>query len=327
MTAVRPEFRVDIYVPERGALVFGTAPCRVPGCVRQPRTRGLCKGHYYQWKAAGRPGIEEFAATASPKGLGRKELTVCVVPGCRYGGAAGACRPSPGVLGTCGKPDRTAVAGWTRPCSRSRPPGLRAVLLHTVDAGHAHGSASTTDRAGRRWAGRPSSEFAVLCESYGDDRFDFRPLGDRRQLKLELQYALQCRNDERQVKTPAAVGTPGHHAGRGQPGGPRCWTGHPGAVERVLRRPPRGQARGRTGSSRSSATPRPPGRPAPGQRLEAEFPRDVWELRRLGIEGRKRLRFDGIPAALAAPPGRNGSPAGGSVSAAARSRPTWTSRR
>ena len=32
-----------------------------------------------------------------------------------------------------------------------------------------------------------------------------------------------------------------------------------------------------------------------GSGWEAEFPRDVWELRRLGVEGRKRLRFDGIP--------------------------------
>jgi integrase len=32
-----------------------------------------------------------------------------------------------------------------------------------------------------------------------------------------------------------------------------------------------------------------------GSGWEAEFPRDVWELRRLGIEGRKRLRFDAIP--------------------------------
>ena len=27
---------------------------------------------------------------------------------------------------------------------------------------------------------------------------------------------------------------------------------------------------------------------------ETEFGRDIWELRRLGAEGRKRLRFDGI---------------------------------
>ena len=59
-------FGVDIRVPQRGALVFDAAPCRVPGCVRQPRTSGLCKGHYYQWTDAGRPDIEAFAATASP---------------------------------------------------------------------------------------------------------------------------------------------------------------------------------------------------------------------------------------------------------------------
>jgi hypothetical protein len=82
MACVRLEFRVDILVPERGGLVFDTAPCRVPGCVRQPRTRGLCKGHYYKWKDEGRPDIEAFTATASPEGLGRKELTVCVAPGC-----------------------------------------------------------------------------------------------------------------------------------------------------------------------------------------------------------------------------------------------------
>ncbi len=65
MASVRPEFRVDILIPGRGALVFDTAPCRVPGCVRQPRTRGLCKGHYYKWKDQGRPDIEVFAATAA----------------------------------------------------------------------------------------------------------------------------------------------------------------------------------------------------------------------------------------------------------------------
>ena len=86
MAAVRPEFRAGILVPERGALVFDVAPCRVPGCVRQPRTRGLCKGHYNSWVAQGRPDLDGFAATASPEGLGRKELTVCVVTGCRFGG-------------------------------------------------------------------------------------------------------------------------------------------------------------------------------------------------------------------------------------------------
>ena len=48
----------------------------------------------------------------------------------------------------------------------------------------------------------------MLCESYGDDRFDFRALAGRRQLKLELQYALQCRHDDRQIKTRAASARP-----------------------------------------------------------------------------------------------------------------------
>ena len=109
MTAVRPEFRADIYVPERGALVFGTAPCRVAGCVRQPRSRGLCKGHYYKWKDEGRPDIEAFAAMASPEGLGRRELTACVVPGCRFGGTRrGLCVRHQGFWERAGKPDRAA---------------------------------------------------------------------------------------------------------------------------------------------------------------------------------------------------------------------------
>jgi hypothetical protein len=68
-----------------------------------------------------------------------------------------------------------------------------------------------------RWhaVGRPDiDEFVVLCESYGDDRFDFRVLGDRRQLKLELQYALQRRHDERMVNKPSAAGSLGDRAGR-----------------------------------------------------------------------------------------------------------------
>ncbi|MFJ2136449.1 hypothetical protein ACIOMQ_37570 [Streptomyces sp. NPDC087845] len=36
MAAVRPEFRVDVFIPEPGELIFGLGACRVPGCPRQP---------------------------------------------------------------------------------------------------------------------------------------------------------------------------------------------------------------------------------------------------------------------------------------------------
>jgi integrase len=294
MAAVRPEFRVDIYVPERGALVFDSAPCLVPGCVRQPRTRGLCKGHYYQWKEKGRPGIEAFAAAASPEGLGRRELTACIVPGCRYGGARrGLCVRHQGFWERAGKPDR---ATWLAGLAPVDDPGHPVCALSYCTL-WTQGSSPFCVNHRSRWeaVGRPDiNEFVVLCESYGDDRFDFRPLGDRRQLKLELQYALQCRHDERQVKTPAAVARPVITLAASSPVAslldwPLERWGEFFDASHAARHGQNGQlaflryAYGCLEDLRC------------GIGWEAEFPRDVWELRRLGIEGRKRLRFDGIP--------------------------------
>jgi integrase len=294
MAAVRPEFRVDILVPERGALVFDTAPCRVPGCVRQPRTRGLCTGHYYTWTQEDRPDIEAFAATASPEGLGRKELTVCVVPGCRYGGThRGLCVRHHGFWERAGKPDRAAwLAGLTPVDDPDHPVcALSYCTLWT------QGRSPFCVNHRSRWeaVGRPNiDEFTVLCESYGDDRFDFRPLGERRQLKLELQYALQCRHDERQVKTPAAVARPAIALAAASPVASLLDWPMPRWVEFF--------------DTNHSARHGQNGQVAflryayqcledllCGSGWEVEFPRDVWELRRLGIEGRKRLRFDSIP--------------------------------
>jgi hypothetical protein len=184
MAAVRPEFRVDILVPERGALVFDTAPCRVPSCVRQPRTRGLCKGHYYAWKQEGRPDIDVFAAMASPEGFGRKELRACVVPGCRYGGTRrGLCVRHHGFWERAGKPDRAAWLADLAPVGDPDHP-VCALSYYTL---WTQGRSLFCVNHRSRWeaVGRPDiEEFVVLCESYGDDRF--RSFGERRQLKLEL---------------------------------------------------------------------------------------------------------------------------------------------
>ncbi|MGH3781118.1 MAG: tyrosine-type recombinase/integrase [Pseudonocardiaceae bacterium] len=294
MAAVRPEFRAEILVPERGALVFDSAPCLVPGCVRQPRTRGLCKGHYYKWQQEGRTDVGTFAAAASPDGLGRKELTVCLVQGCRYGGARrGLCVRHQGFWERAGKPDRAVWMAGLAPVDEPEHPvcALSYCTLWT------QGRSPFCVNHRSRWeaVGRPDlDEFTVLCESYGDDRFDFRPFGDRRQLKLELQYALQCRHDERQVKTHSGIARPvialaatspvislldwpieqwaeyfdAHHAARHGQNGQLAFLRYAYRCLEDLHC---------------------------GSGWEAEFPRDVWELRRLGIEGRKRLRFDGIP--------------------------------
>ncbi len=294
MATVRPEFRVDILVPERGALVFDAAPCQVPGCVRQPRTRGLCKGHYYAWQQEGRPDIDAFAATASPEGLGRKELTVCVVQGCRYGGARrGLCVRHQGFWERAGKPDRSTWLAGLAPVHDPDHPvcALSYCTLWT------HGRSLFCVNHRSRWeaVGRPDiDEFTVLCESYGDDRFDFRSLGQRQQLKLELQYALQCRHDERQVKTHSGIARPVIALAAASPVASLLdWT-MPRWVEyfdanHSARHGQNGQVAFLRYAYRCLEDLRC------GSGWEAEFPRDVWELRRLGIEGRKRLRFDGIP--------------------------------
>ena len=293
MAAVRPEFRARILVPERGALVFDVAPCGVPGCVRQPRTRGLCKGHYNSWVAQGRPDLDGFAVTASPEGLGRKELTVCVVTGCRFGGVRkGLCIRHQGFWERAGKPEREAWLAGLEPVDNPGHPvcALSYCTLWT------QGTSPFCANHRSRWeaVGRPGiEEFIVLCESYGDDRFDFRALAGRRQLTLELQYALQCRHDDRQIKTRAASARPvialaaaspvasllewpmprwieffdAHHAARHEQNGQLAFLRY--AFERVMDL-------------------------HLGSGWETEFGRDIWELRRLGVEGRKRLRFDGI---------------------------------
>ncbi|MGH3901376.1 MAG: hypothetical protein ACRDTA_24615 [Pseudonocardiaceae bacterium] len=177
MATVRPEFRVDILVPERGALVFDAAPCQVLGCVRQPRTRGLCKGHYYAWQQEGRPDIDAFAATASPEGLGRKELTVCVVQGCRYGGARrGLCVRHQGFWERAGKPDRSTWLAGLAPMHDPDHPvcALSYCTLWT------HGRSLFCVNHRSRWeaVGRPDiDEFTVLCESYA-------PLPQRERMAL-----------------------------------------------------------------------------------------------------------------------------------------------
>jgi len=64
---VRPEFRVDIYVPDGDDLVLGGGVCAVAACTGRRWARGLCETHWFRWKAAGRPETADFIATALPR--------------------------------------------------------------------------------------------------------------------------------------------------------------------------------------------------------------------------------------------------------------------
>ena len=235
-----------------------------------------------------------FVSAASPEGLGRKELTVCAVQGCRYGGARrGLCVRHQGFWERSGNPDRDAWLAALAPVDDPDHPvcALSYCTLWT------QGRSLFCVNHRSRWeaVGRPDiDEFIVLCESYGDDRFDFRSCGDRRQLKLEMQYALQCRHDERQIKTPAGVARP--VIALAAASGVASLLDWPMArwieffdANHAAQHGQNGQLAFLRYAYRCLEDLHC------GTGWEAEFPRDVWELRRLGVEGRKRLRFDGIP--------------------------------
>ena len=55
MAAVRPEFRGDVLSFPASDPVFGGPACKVCGCQRPARNRGLCWGHHGRWYDQGRP--------------------------------------------------------------------------------------------------------------------------------------------------------------------------------------------------------------------------------------------------------------------------------
>ncbi|HEX2805525.1 MAG TPA: hypothetical protein VHN80_05095 [Kineosporiaceae bacterium] len=63
---LRPEFLVDVYVPEPADRLLGAGPCAVAGCDRRAQGRDLCGSHYSRWRLADRPAIDGFVASTGP---------------------------------------------------------------------------------------------------------------------------------------------------------------------------------------------------------------------------------------------------------------------
>ena len=114
MAAVRPEFRVDVYVPGPDDPVLGRRRCAVPGCDRSAVATARAV-HAHASRLA-QPRVARTWRSSWPiparRCTGRRALAACTVPGCRYGISAGtgcACRhrdrwdragqPGPGGLG------------------------------------------------------------------------------------------------------------------------------------------------------------------------------------------------------------------------------------
>ena len=134
LAAVRPEFRVEIYLPAPDDPVLGRPGCAVPGCDRSGWEYRLCGGHSNRWRKRGRPELAGFLADPGPPLQGRIQTDPLHACPAAASAAVG--------LGLCMR-HRSAWARSRPPRPRGlgrRPPGrgpgrarrVRAAVLHAV---------------------------------------------------------------------------------------------------------------------------------------------------------------------------------------------------
>ena len=262
------------------------------GCDRHARGHGLCLNHRVRWVKQGRPDLEEFIAQADPRLQRQLPNQRCAVTGCGYGSARkGLCQLHAQRWERAGRPDRDA---WMAdpPTIKQPPPGSSCRIRHCELWPEASGPFCHSHNATWRASGRPDIDtFAARFEPGwivpADGLIELGSLPP--QLRLEIQYILQQRRDRRVGKL------------------------QPGVVTRVVRL--------LAGSSATSLLDHDEGtwlkiadgtvNDSLGRALllyarravadlaetggwEAEYPRDVWRMHRLGFDGRRTLQFDRI---------------------------------
>lgn len=207
METVRPEFRGEAFFPPRDSPVFFQGVCRIPSCptaVGTAARKQLCRGHYGRWLKDGRPELEHWCEKEEAATARRLAVRACGIRGCeRAHKAHGLCHRHGSVWQRAGSPDidtwirRTpyvppqrgaAERECARPDCRRWTDGPSAVFCH----GHDY-----------QWrtAGRPAvADWLAELAHCGDPRVRFQGL--TRNVRLELQFGLQCRHDEGTKRTP-----------------------------------------------------------------------------------------------------------------------------
>ena len=292
MAAVRSEFRSDVmeFGPEDP--VFGGGTCRVEECGRTACGRGLCQGHLHRWVDEGRLDLEQFVRSTDPRWRRQRANQRCRVQGCGYGSARGGlCGLHAQRWQRAGRPDLNA---WLADAAATQQLAAGKTCRIPHCQLWAQGTSPFCQSHTNTWKvnGRPDiEEFAdrfaatrrLASEVIRLDRLN-------PQLKLEMQYVLQCRHDERQGKLTAHVvmrvvrmlaeadvaSLLDHDE--------HAWN------ERVPSLINDNRARGLFGYAYRAIADL-----AEASGWEAEFGRDVWRMRRLGYDGDRTLRFGGIP--------------------------------
>ena len=214
--------------------------------------------------------------------MGYRPLQSCLVSGCGFGQHR--YRLCYRHSRAWDKAERPPVDQW-KPQVAEPPTAVCAVpgcaLWAELDAGWCNSHHARWRQRGRP----PAAEFIAYCASYGEDRFDLRALAP--QLRLEIQYALQCRVDVKRTRTTARSIKPllDHLAASG--------------VGSLLDRPLDVWLAGLPAAA-SLHTPCAFLAYAieclldlrDGAGWDGEYERDVWLLRRLGVTGHEGARLD-----------------------------------
>ncbi|MEU3343002.1 site-specific integrase [Streptomyces sp. NPDC006668] len=287
---LRPRFAQPVILVDPDDPVIGGPRCLVPVCDRLAVIFAKCSAHHRRWIDDGRPDdVDAWAATAPANRRWLQQPPKCAI---------GICRRSRREHGLChshahrwhrqGRPD---LPGWIT--DGGGPPLPAGPGCSFPECGlEAEGEARLCVHHRNRWvrADRPPLEPWLLgCATFGQDRFDLRALPEP--MRLEIAYAIQCRVDERRTITrPHSIrrllrALPGAGVGSLLDRGPEEWTSYlgfsseRGHIERRFLLDAIGYLRD----------------VVEGVGWDAEFPRDVWLLRRLGFPGRDaRFRFTGI---------------------------------
>jgi hypothetical protein len=287
---LRPQFAQPVILVDPDDPVIGGPQCQVPVCERLAVIFGKCSAHHQRWIDDGRPDDVEAWANAAP--ANRRWLQQppkCAVHSCRRSRREhGLCHSHAHRWHQQGRLDlpRWIAGGGGSPLPAG--PGCRFPGCG-LDA---EGEAGLCVQHRNRWirADRPPVESWLLgCATFGRDRFDLRPLP--MPMRLEIAYAIQCRVDERRAITrPHSIrrllrALPGGEAASLLDRSPESWMAYlgfsseRGYIERRFLLDAIGYLRDLL----------------EGVGWDAEFPRDVWLLRRLGFPGRDtRFRFTGI---------------------------------
>ncbi|WP_327101540.1 site-specific integrase [Nocardia vinacea] len=292
MAAVRPEFRSTTLRFAAEDPVFGGGRCRVEQCERTARSRGMCPGHHQRWADAGRPDIEDFAASTDHRWARQRPNMRCRVTDCGYGCARGGmCQLHAQRWTRAGRPNLQQWLAEPLPFKRPAPGVTCAItccdLWPKAQGPFCHPHAATWKVNGRPDIGEFVRRFDDIQIPSGETiRLDELEVG----MRLEMQYVLQHRHDQREG------------------------TITPDTVMRVVRLLANATASSLLDLDESAwralageywpRDTRSIGFLNYARRVvedlaeptgwETEYPRDAWRMHRLGFDGRRVLRFNGI---------------------------------